>query len=405
MGGVMTSINYSVVFEGKIAVGRELGEVKRNLSSLFQIDEGQVDRLFTGQPVSIKKEIDYQTALKYKDALERAGAICRVEASPSSDSRQPLPGEGSRLEPAPEAESFGEHESARSVPPMRGRPYTQRIPRPPFKMRPGRLYSIVHPLFMSFFSKDFYQDVGRSWKGFSLVYLLFVLFLCWIPTMITLQHQMSDFVHKSAPEFLVQIPKITILRGELSIDEEEPYFIKDPENSDVFAIIDTTGQYTSLNDGTAKILITKKKVILKKSMRETRTFDLSDIENFVLDQDLIAKWMEIFEKWFVFMLLPVVVFGSFLYRTVQVMIYGAIGIIFSKVVKIRLGFQSLMSIAIMAITPVLIADVVIGLTKVSIPLWTLWGFIIAMGFLYYGVKANADGEILGEGNNSARLGV
>ncbi|NIQ37434.1 MAG: DUF1189 domain-containing protein [Proteobacteria bacterium] len=258
---------------------------------------------------------------------------------------------------------------------------------------------------MSFFSKDFYQDVGRSWKGFSLVYLLFVLFLCWIPTMITLQHQMSDFVHKSAPEFLVQIPKITILRGELSIDEEEPYFIKDPENSDVFAIIDTTGQYTSLNDGTAKILITKKKVILKKSMRETRTFDLSDIENFVLDQDLIAKWMEIFEKWFVFMLLPVVVFGSFLYRTVQVMIYGAIGIIFSKVVKIRLGFQSLMSIAIMAITPVLIADVVIGLTKVSIPLWTLWGFIIAMGFLYYGVKANADGEILGEGNNSARLGV
>jgi hypothetical protein len=401
----MTPINYSVIFEGKIAVGREIGEVKRNLSSLFHIDEGQVDRLFTGQPVAIKKDVDYQTAMKYKDALERAGAICSVEASPGSDRLHPLPGEGSRIESAPETESFREQESVRSVPPMRGGPYTQRIPRPPFKRRPGRRYSIVHPLFMSFFSKDFYQDVGRNWKGFSFVYLLFVLFLCWIPTMITLQHQMSDFVHKSAKGFLVQIPKITILRGELSIDEKEPYFIRDPENGEVFAIIDTTGHYASLDDGSAKILITKKKVILRKSMRETRTFDLSDIENFVLDQDLIAKWMKTFEKWFVFILLPLAVFGSFLYRTVQVLIYAAIGILFSKAVKIRLGFQSLMSIAIMAITPVLIVNILIGLTKVSIPLWSLWCFIIAMGFLYYGVKANADGEILGDGNNSATYGA
>ena len=58
--------------------------------------------------------------------------------------------------------------------------------------------------------------------------------------MIMMRHKISDFVATSAREFVVQLPTITIFHGELSIDEEEPYFIKDPETGEVFAIIDTT---------------------------------------------------------------------------------------------------------------------------------------------------------------------
>ena len=29
----------------------------------------------------------------------------------------------------------------------------------------GRRFSIVQPLYLSFFSKELYQDVGRNWPG------------------------------------------------------------------------------------------------------------------------------------------------------------------------------------------------------------------------------------------------
>ncbi len=255
-----------------------------------------------------------------------------------------------------------------------------------------RRYSIVHPLFMSFFSKDFYQDAGRNWKGFSFVYLMLLLFLCWIPTMIALQRQISDFMMTSAREFIVQVPEITIFHGEISIDEKEPYFIEDPESDEIFAIIDTTGQYTSLNDTTANILVTKKKVILRKSRRETRTFDLSDIESFTLNQDLMNRWAVFFEKWFTIISFPIALLFSFVYRTIQVLIYAAIGLLFAKAKKTNLSFQALISIAIMAITPVLIIDTIMSLKKIAVPFWGIWCFVIAMAYLFYGVKANCQEE-------------
>ncbi len=245
---------------------------------------------------------------------------------------------------------------------------------------------------MSFFSKDFYQDAGRNWKGFSFVYLMLLLFLCWIPTMIALQRQISDFMMTSAREFIVQVPEITIFHGEISIDEKEPYFIEDPESDEIFAIIDTTGQYTSLNDTTANILVTKKKVILRKSRRETRTFDLSDIESFTLNQDLMNRWAVFFEKWFTIISFPIALLFSFVYRTIQVLIYAAIGLLFAKAKKTNLSFQALISIAIMAITPVLIIDTIMSLKKIAVPFWGIWCFVIAMAYLFYGVKANCQEE-------------
>lgn len=366
----MTARTYRLIFEGQIVPGRNIEEVKTNLSSFYNVDDDRLERFFTGQPIVLKTGLDYEEAMRHKDIFERAGLICRVE---ESQDRAPC------------------REGGRS---------TQEISPSALGRLTRRRYSIVHPLFMSFFSTDFYQDVGRNWRGFSFVYLLFLLLLCWIPTMIMMRHKISDFVATSAREFLVQLPTITISHGEVSIDEEEPYFIKDPETGEVFAIIDTTGQYTSLNGVTANILITKEKAILRKNRRETRTFDLSDIESLRLDQNLIERGLRTFEKWFAVVLLPLAVFGSFLYRTIQVLIYAVIGIVFKKIAKANLSFQALISISIMAITPVLTIDTLLGFANLRIPLWGLWCFVLAMGFLFYGVKVNAEEGALGELNSS-----
>ena len=70
---------YRVVFEGEILEGSQVQEVKRALAKLYNRTEDQVERFFSGKRLAVKKDVDYETAMKYVKAFERAGAVCRVE--------------------------------------------------------------------------------------------------------------------------------------------------------------------------------------------------------------------------------------------------------------------------------------------------------------------------------------
>ena len=70
---------YRVVFEGEILEGSQVQEVKRALAKLYNTREDQMERFFSRKRLAVKKDMDYETAMKYVKAFERAGAICRVE--------------------------------------------------------------------------------------------------------------------------------------------------------------------------------------------------------------------------------------------------------------------------------------------------------------------------------------
>jgi uncharacterized protein YbjQ (UPF0145 family) len=70
---------YKVVFSGEIAPGQNLQQVKTKIAALYKVPVAQCERLFSGQPVKIKENLDYQTAQKYQHAFERTGAVCRIE--------------------------------------------------------------------------------------------------------------------------------------------------------------------------------------------------------------------------------------------------------------------------------------------------------------------------------------
>ena len=71
--------HYQLVFNGTISEGQDADEVKRNLATLFKTDEAKVEQLFNQLPFVVKKNIDYDSALKYQKALRDAGAICQLE--------------------------------------------------------------------------------------------------------------------------------------------------------------------------------------------------------------------------------------------------------------------------------------------------------------------------------------
>ncbi|MFV0476600.1 MAG: hypothetical protein ACK5ME_02050 [Parahaliea sp.] len=68
------STRYSVYFAGDILEGHNPARVRENLCVLFKANEATLNKLFSGSTQLIKRNCDKNTALKYKLALENAGA-------------------------------------------------------------------------------------------------------------------------------------------------------------------------------------------------------------------------------------------------------------------------------------------------------------------------------------------
>lgn len=69
---------FNVVFAGEI-VGRAAPAVVRaNVGKLFGASDAVLDKLFSGQPVAIKKMVDRATAMQLRARMKQAGAETRL---------------------------------------------------------------------------------------------------------------------------------------------------------------------------------------------------------------------------------------------------------------------------------------------------------------------------------------
>lgn len=74
------SQKYNVLFCGDLAEGFSPDEVKQKLIRMFNVPEQLIDGAYSGTPLMVKNNVDYQTALRYKNIFEKAGTVCRIEA-------------------------------------------------------------------------------------------------------------------------------------------------------------------------------------------------------------------------------------------------------------------------------------------------------------------------------------
>ncbi len=73
--------SYDVCFAGQLLEGQDLQVVRQNLAKLFQTSPETLDKLFSGKTQVIKKGCDRETAMKYKEAMARSGAMAIVRSS------------------------------------------------------------------------------------------------------------------------------------------------------------------------------------------------------------------------------------------------------------------------------------------------------------------------------------
>lgn len=248
-------------------------------------------------------------------------------------------------------------------------------------------FSIIHIPVLSFFSRDFYRDVGLSWNRICFGYLFLLLAVCWIPMMVRIHLGFTGFVENDASSVVEQIPQITITDGQVSIDESQPYYIRIPDSNDIIGVIDTTGSIETPEDVNAFFLLTDNSIITRQSDFETREFDLSQVEHFTVSGEGIMKFLHIIKKFLAIILYPILLLSSYVYRIIQALIFAAIGLLFASMCKVSLRYSALLRLAVVAMTPCMIVKTVFGLVGVYLPCIGLLYIAITLAYLYYGVYA------------------
>ena len=57
---------FKIIFEGKTIPGQDVGSVKKRLKALLKTDAQGISQLFSGKPVVIRKNVDVETAEKFR---------------------------------------------------------------------------------------------------------------------------------------------------------------------------------------------------------------------------------------------------------------------------------------------------------------------------------------------------
>ncbi len=246
---------------------------------------------------------------------------------------------------------------------------------------------------MSYYSDPLYKDVARNWKGYGLAYLVLLLALCLAPEMVRLQGDISDVLASEAPGFVSQVPVISISKGQVSMDKPSPYFITYPDKSKTFAIIDTSGKYTSLgNDGTAVLLTGTKLLVRRTPDDDVNVFDLAGIDHLIIDQKQVYAWIRLIRDWSAFVLYPVTLLFTFLYQMTQVLLCAAIGTLFAKRFRTDLGYKPLIRLSAVAYTPAMILQALHALLGIGFPYGPSITFLITAGYLYHAVGVVSEKE-------------
>lgn len=75
---------YHIYFSGEVLEGHSVANVRAKLGKLFNADAITLDKLFSGKRQAVKRNCDKATALKYKQAMESAGAKPVITAAQES---------------------------------------------------------------------------------------------------------------------------------------------------------------------------------------------------------------------------------------------------------------------------------------------------------------------------------
>jgi len=249
-------------------------------------------------------------------------------------------------------------------------------------------HSSLQALPYSFFARDAYRDAARQWRGVGLLYVLFLAAIMTAVVVLRIHLAVSSITQHLAPRLIAQLPTITIDHGRLSTDAQNPVAIRGPASGRVLALIDTaaTATPTALEGSTAYVLLTRDHIVCRYSTTETRTFDLSRVEHFVLDRNIATRWTRL-ANWLAVVMFPFVLVGLYLARLVQQLLASFATLLVARIRGVAVDFGGAMRLAALAMTPATLVLDLIGVLGGRVPgsgwIWCA----VTLGYVLFGVDA------------------
>lgn len=81
---------FEIAFQGQFRPGVTQEQARVRIGQLFQVGDEQLQVLFSGRRVVIKQGLDQASADKYRQAIERAGAVCSVDLMGQEEAPAPF---------------------------------------------------------------------------------------------------------------------------------------------------------------------------------------------------------------------------------------------------------------------------------------------------------------------------
>jgi len=277
----------------------------------------------------------------------------------------------------------------------------------------AKKYGILKTIFLSFFSKDAYQDIAWRREGSGSLFLLLlsysvitliILVIFVILFFLPVKEKAIEIVNETAEIALPQLPETMEIRdGQLVVPKNEPYLIE--FEGKVVVIIDTSGQY-SINDVSVElpVVFTKEYMaVYNESKHRVESFRFQEMcvegielcnRNFTREElyeytlEFIEKYAPYFPIIFLIVgLISALFFGlfAFVYYFIQAVLFSLVALAIKAILKLDLKYNDILRITIFAMVPMLIINIV--LIFLNIQYSTFIYALIIIGYIAYALTA------------------
>lgn len=244
-------------------------------------------------------------------------------------------------------------------------------------------------LWLAFYSRPFYVDVAKRWRGTGLGYLFCLVALASLPMTWKVGRIMEDVADNYLTTIIDRLPDLRIEQGVLKTEAPMPYVITLPGKRDPVVVIDSrTNSRPSDAELQAPVVVLSDRMIVD-NQGDVSSYPFSAISDYRLDKVQAHAFLERTISLIKPLAFLPVVAVEFVYRLLPVLLFAAGGMVYAGLLRVRMPYRLLLRLTCTAVTPVVL---LIALATLSgwlsvVPGWLL--FLISQGYLFFAVQSVA----------------
>ncbi|HTY13382.1 MAG TPA: DUF1189 domain-containing protein [Candidatus Omnitrophota bacterium] len=229
-------------------------------------------------------------------------------------------------------------------------------------------------------------DLKRQPFFKAILYLFVIVLIFGTISVVPVVIDFNVWVTNAQALFRDKAPDFTFDRGELKVQGKMPVIVDRDKTGIV--IIDTSGKSdeSALDQYESGVLITRDKMINKKSRLEVRTYNFEAIKDWKFTKSDVAKWLPLL-RWFSAAIVFFALGGAFVFKLLDAFILALIGLLACRIMDFKLSFNDLYKFGIYYLTLPIILQTLLAVTGIEAPYFTLIYFLAALGYLIAAVNA------------------